>query len=122
MTKKLFQSATYGAESTPYFREDFQQTLDSHLEYLKVNGNTRTVDVDPKSIGKASGDFYVILTDLNLHPKYHRTTLLLNGFTSPNQYSGENMKVFIPDTTIIDKLLTIYNTSKSKNKADVSGD
>lgn len=114
MTSKLFGRAIYSNDSAPYFQEDFSQVLDSHIEYLRKAGNPRVEAIDRRFLGQFRGDFYAVLSHLRVHPKYHRITMLLNGFTNPIEFNGQLDTVFIPDTDEIDGILAVYNTSRNK--------
>lgn len=114
MAKKLFEMSIFDSKSAAFFQKDFSSVLDSHLEYLKTAGQTRVENVDVRYIGQYIGDFYAVLSDLKIAPKYHRIVMLLNGFTNPINYDGKLRQIFIPDTTEIDSLLQIYNTARSK--------
>lgn len=121
MASELFSMAIYSNESAPYFEPDFRQVLESHLEYLKVTGQYRTEIVNNKYMGQYIGDFYAILQGMQINARYHWIVMRLNGFTSPIQYSGQLLEIFIPDTNVIDSIYSVYNTGKSKLKLETPG-
>lgn len=121
MSAKLTQSLIYGRESDPFFDPNFNQILDSHIEYLKVTGSISEKPIDQKYIGQYYGDFYSALQDLGISPKYHRVVMLMNGLTSPSQYRGQFMLVLCPDEGEINAILGAYNTGKRKLKLDIQG-
>lgn len=111
---KLYEMLIYTRASFPQFDPVVKNIMDSHLEYLKTTGNTQTLTIDNKYKGQYYGDFYAILNNLGINAKYHRIIMLLNGITNPIDYVGQLETVFVPDTTIIDQILSVYNTGKSK--------
>lgn len=121
MSKKLYQNLIYGDETSVFFDAHFMQTLDSHIEYLKTAGKPELKMIDQKFIGQYIGDFYAILQDMGYPAKYHRVTMLINGLTSPTQFVGQFMEILIPDLSVIDGILAVYNTGKSKLHNDVVG-
>ncbi len=110
--EKLYQLLNYKKPSFPHFDDAFKNIVDSHLEYLKVAGGTRTEIIDNRYKGQFYGDFYAILNFFRIEPKYHRVIMLLNGLSNPIDYIGQFDTVFIPDTDIIDQILSVYNTGK----------
>lgn len=121
MNNALFSKAVYDAQSFPFYEEDFCQVLDSHLTYLRENGNTTVRVVDNKYMGAFLGDFYAILSNMQIDPRYHRIIMLLNGLTNPINYDGQLKQIFIPDLTLIDVIFSVYNTGKHKLKLDIPG-
>lgn len=123
MNPILQQKLTYTASSNPFYNEDFRRVLDPHLEYLKTAGNVRKdVVINNDYAGQFKGDFYAILMNMNIVPKYHRIIMLANGFTNPIQYDGQIDRILIPDTDIMDNILMVYNTGKNKLKNNVPGE
>lgn len=116
--QKLYELLTYNTASYPMFDPKFKNTLEQHMEYLKTAGTYRDVIIDNKYKGKYSGDFYAVLSDLGLPAKYHYITMLLNGLTNPIQFTNQFNTVFIPDTNIIDRILSVYNTGKENIKSE----
>lgn len=122
MSKKLYQNLIYGNETAIFFDPHFIQTLDAHIEYLKTAGNTEVKMVDRKLLGQYIGDFYAILQDMGYSYKYHRIIMLMNGLTNPMEYTGQFYEILIPDLSIIDGILAVYNTGKNKLHTDVVSD
>lgn len=114
MSSVLNSSLIYGSAANPFFEEDFIQVLESHQEYLKRTGNWYYETVDQRYMGTYIGDFYAILQTLQLSPKYHRIIMRLNGFTNPIQYDGQLLKIFIPDTVVIDNIYSVYRSGNGR--------
>ena len=123
MNQTLKSSLVYGDNSKPFFDPNFRNILDSHLEYLKVTGNVELdASVDTDYMGQFHGDFYAILTHMNITPKYHRIIMLMNGLTNPIQYEGQLTSLIIPDLTVIDRIMSVYNTGKGSLRLDAEGE
>lgn len=114
MAMALFQSSIFPRGSEVFLEPDFCQTIDSMIEYLKVTGNITYREIPKEFLGNYYGDFYAVLNGFNIDPQYHRIILLVNNYTSPYQYHGEEFLVKIPDIGIINSLLQVYSTGKSK--------
>lgn len=121
MNRLLREVLIYNTSTYPYFNGNLKQVLDSHLEYLKNTGNRKYEPLNPEFRGKYIGDFYSVLNDLLIPPKYHRVIMLLNGLTNPIQYDGLGKAVFIPDLQLIEGILSVYNTGRGKLRLDEPG-
>lgn len=110
----LFQSSIFTKDSQVFLEPDFSQVLDSHVEYLKVTGNITYRDIPKEFLGNYFGDFYAILNGFNIDPQYHRVIMLVNNYTSPYEYHGEDFPVKIPDLGIINRILQVYSTGKKE--------
>lgn len=122
MAAKLNQSLIYSDETYPYFDSDFSQVLDSHLEWLKTTPGGIYLEVDTKYLGRYRGNFYGFLLDKGVEAKFHRIVLLANGLTSPYQYKGQFLEVFLPNIDKMSQLLGSYNTGKRKLSLDIPGE
>jgi hypothetical protein len=116
--QKLYELLIYSNASWPMFDPSVKTCMEQHLQYLKTAGNVREVLIDNKYKGKYYGDFYAVLSDLGLAPKYHYLTLLLNGMTNPIEFVNQLTTVRLPDTDIIDQILSVYNTGKANLKTE----
>ena len=114
MNIHLARDLVINSSMASFFHPDFNQVLDSHIEFLKVNGNPSTKVIPSESRGLFIGDFYALLEVLEIPPKYHRLVMNMNGFTSPTKYNNQLNSVFVPDLSLVDKILTVYNTGKRK--------
>ena len=112
MNPQLFNDFTINASRASFFSPDFNQVLDSHMEYLRTAGGVRTAVIPTETRGLFIGDFYALLIEMNIDPKYHRFIMMLNGFTSPTKYDNQLNSLIIPDLSLIDKLLTVYQTGR----------
>lgn len=113
---KIFQSSRYGSDANIYFDRDLIQIQDSHLEWLRTQGNAEYVDVPDDSLGRYIGDFFLILMDLDKPPKHFRVIMRLNGLKSPTDYDGTLTKVFIPDLQVLESITQVYLTGRKQLK------
>lgn len=114
MAMKIFDDAIFNEEAVLYFDPDFINTLDSHIEYLKTAPGAQYLEIPKDSLENYKGDFFAVLTDMQIMPKYHRIIMLLNHFMSPADYLGQEMQVFIPNLAEIDGIASVYRTGRSK--------
>lgn len=112
MNSILMNELSYSASSNMFFEPDFQQTLDSHVQLLKTQGKVSVVEVDDRYKGQYTGDFYAILNTMRVNPKYHRIVGLMNGITNPIYYNNELDHILLPDESVIDGVLMVYNTGR----------
>lgn len=122
MNSLLSSSLVYTSSSNPFYNADFRKMLDPHLHWLKTAGNVRhNVQVPSSYMGAFIGDFYAVLTVLGIQPKFHRIVMLINGLTNPVQYDGQITELTIPDVDLMDSILMVYNTGRSKLLNGVPG-
>lgn len=113
MVMKIFQGSIFNTDAGLYFDRDLMQVMDSHQEYLKTAGKVTFMDIPEASLGNYKGDFFAVLTDFQIAPKYHRIIMQLNGFTSPTDYAGTQFRVLIPDIQVIETIAGVYMTGRS---------
>lgn len=121
MNRLLREDLIINSSSTSFYNPDFMQVLDSHREYFRTAGNPEYRVIDSESKGRYIGDFYAVLHDMRIAPKYHRIVMQLNGITNPIQYDNQLLQVFIPDFSKIDRLLSIYNSGVKSLKLSQEG-
>ena len=82
------------------------QKLEDFRTILITDKTTRLEIVSNQVANKYKGDFYGLLLDLRVPLDYHWTTMRLNGYTTPEDYQGTELMIYIPSTTIIDNLVS----------------
>ena len=86
---------------------DIRNLLENHLEYLKSLFNTNIVALDPKKEQIYRGDFYGLLINTqNVQQDMFWVTMRMNGLYSSIDYSGDLGKIFIPNRSDVERLLT----------------
>lgn len=96
-----------------YFEHDFLVILESHLTYLRTNGNLRLVTVSEHQNFKYEGDLYGLLDDLDVIKKFHYITARVNGYESSSDFKGDVEYLVVPDYTEIEMLKSVYQTKNS---------
>ena len=114
MAMKIFQSTIFNTDATLYFDRDLMQVQDSHLEWLKTAGNVQYRAIPDYLLDNARGDFFAVLVNFEIPPKYHRVIMLMNGLKSPADYNGQSMNVLIPDIQQLESITSVYMTARNK--------
>jgi hypothetical protein len=68
------------------------------------------VPIDPHLAQKYQGDFWGLLDELQVPKQYHPIITVLNGFTSPGDFTAEMLQLQIPDTAELDRMQKTYST------------
>ncbi len=81
--------------------------------YLDVLISTATVQtLDNLYTYKYFNDFYGILNELGINPRYHPITLRMNNITDTGLYNPNITSILIPNTSTIDQIASVFvNTS-----------
>lgn len=116
----IFDDCVIAPGYESFYRRDFNQVLDSHLEYLKTAGNTQYMEIPSAWLGNYKGDFYAVLWGFNIPAQYHRIIMRLNGYHSPTDYAGTAGAVLVPDISVIDAILSVYGTGESALTRDLN--
>lgn len=93
-----------------YYSVGFRQIIEDHLEYLRNNGAIQQLPVNVQDGNMWSGDYYGLLTYLNIPLEMHYITLRVNGMTSPTDYDGSVLQILLPDSDVTDALLQQYRS------------
>lgn len=79
-------SRTTRTVSENYTNRPFQIFIEDHLSYLKLKATT--VSVGDSRANKFKSNFYGLLREMKVDPKYWWVYLRLNDYKSPLDYSG----------------------------------
>lgn len=103
-----------------YFSAEFRNELESLFPYLlspeMIGLTTSPVSLTKGQMYSCEHDFnQVAIKVCKLLRCYWWIMLRLNGFTHPNQFTGDKLRdtVLVPDTVYFDGLLTQYMTTKT---------
>lgn len=99
--------------NSDYHSTAFRNVLEDHLYYLRADGSVRMIDVSPHIQSKYRGDFYGMLTELDIRSHLHWITMRVNGFHSPLEWDKEDGYLLIPDENAMDGLLQRFQNSES---------
>lgn len=90
-----------------YYTEDFLHHIYGYRRHLL--NNAIVFSILAQYCYKYENDFYGLLDELNVTvtpiPRhFYPTILLLNGYTSPSDFTGKKQMLFIPDFTTVEQL------------------
>lgn len=96
-----------------YYDPDFRVVLDSHYTYLR-NLTTNTIrTVTPFQSTKFMGDFYGLLSDMQIPRQFFYPILHANNMVSPNDFTPDIQSILIPDTSALEMIRNIHMTKKT---------
>lgn len=96
--------------------DEFKSVLEDHLSVLKDSVQTR-IPIDPVDAGRFEYDFYGLLRNQSIDPRYHWIVMRVNGLSNPNQYTRKITQIAIPDFDSIETIFSYYITVNKKNTA-----
>lgn len=95
----------------PIFDDElFRGVLLNHLSALASRPDTSHVRIDQSVADQFYGDFYGLLTSLNVPLHMHWVTTRINGYTDSNDYDSVTLDIYVPPHSEIDRLRNIHNT------------
>lgn len=78
--------------------------------YHKTNKKTERI-IDKHLAYRYQGNFFGLLNELGIDPKFHMFILYFNGYTSPYQYTGDNLTIYLPNLTSIENNIALYENT-----------
>lgn len=100
MTNPVNQLAN-PAGAAIYSDPGFQRVLEINLPMILAHPLAARKAVSANLAYKNEGDFYGLLTDMGVEPKYWWLTLRLNGYTDPLKFDGNlDMLITVPTALI----------------------
>lgn len=91
-----------------WLEEGFLDLLREYTLVLKESAEPRTI---PRNTAiKFNGSLQDVLDELVIDRKYHYAVLLVNDYTSYQDFRSDTYSLLIPSTTLIDDLYNIYIT------------
>lgn len=87
-----------------YYNDAFRVVLEDHVSTLRNNSLTKVVTVPPHSAYKYEGDFYGLLSSLNIPPHYHWLVMRMTGFTSTLDATRGIQYVLVPETNTLERI------------------
>lgn len=94
-----------------YYSTSFRNMIESYLQTLIKSNNTSLLAIDPQAANKYVFDFYGLLKSYGIPPQYRWIALRMNGLRSSSEYRGEVFTVLIPDSSEIEKLRSLLQSS-----------
>lgn len=91
----------------------FRQMVEDHLQWIIRHPTTQWVEIDAHAAHKYKGDFYGLMTHMKTPYHLHWLIMRVNGYNSPMQYNGDHIRLRIPDTHVIDRLLKAHRVNQT---------
>lgn len=92
----------------------FQKIIEEHLVLLINSAKNKPAQIDKQKAYMFRGDFYGLLTSMNVPTAYHYVNLRLNGYTCPSEYKGEEGVFYLADPEQVNLLFDIHRTKVRK--------
>lgn len=99
-----------------YYSADWQLMIETHLPFLVARTDHSIQIVENAKAYKFDGDFFGLLTDLQIPLPMHWVVMRINGLRSSFDYSYEKTTLLIPNYQVIDQLTERYRTTMAKIK------
>jgi len=96
-----------------FYRADFRNVLEYHMEFLRSRGNAYPITVEPHIAYKYEYDFTGLMLHYNIPRHLHWVIMRLNGFTSPLEYRADVLLLLGPDPKLLDQLMNTHSTVQS---------
>lgn len=98
-----------------YYDADFRITLDNHLNYLRTHPTTVVMDITPTQAYTHEGDFYALLTALNVPRHLFWLILRMNNLTNPAELTKELTFIIHPSSDQLNLIRQRHLISYGKN-------
>lgn len=95
-----------------YYNDKYRIMIEQHVEQLRTSTDAQEVAVSEQSAIRQLGDFYGLLLELNVLPKYHWIVMVVNGLKQPNEYNGGNALI-MPSVNEIERLTQVFLANHS---------
>ena len=96
-----------------YYDPAFRVVLGTHYTYLRNLATNRIRTVTSFQETKYRGDFYGLLTDMQIPRQFFYIILRLNDLASPDDFDVGMQNILVPDTSIIEMIRNIHTTKKT---------
>ncbi len=93
-----------------YMDPSILQVLEDHLYVLKKDPDNTLLPVSNHLNYKYEGDFYGLLNELKVVPKYHYITMRINNLVNSTDYIGDKDFVIFPNVNEIDTIINVHTT------------
>jgi hypothetical protein len=72
-----------------FYDPGFRTVLETHIPFLRAPQVSRRMPISPDKIYQFEGDFYGLLSDLDIPMEHHWVYLRVNGFHSPVEFGTQ---------------------------------
>jgi hypothetical protein len=99
-----------------YYSEAWRNTIEQHLSWLLGQSTNVTVPLVPSDTIKYQFDFFGLCQEYGYAPYLHWIILRMNGLTGPTEYCGQFSMITVPNSTVVNQLLAVFNAIQQKVK------
>lgn len=112
---KIDEIATSGGPDV-YYSDRFRVVLEDHMTYLRNHPQTYYKEVNSKQAYKFEGDFFGLLSELNLPVEFYWLIMRMNKLTSPVYTESTITSIIVPSNDVIERIRSAFmNVNKIKN-------
>lgn len=83
-----FQTNDYSFESLSQLNDNLQ-----YLDHIDRNYEFKTVTVSPDTAYRYQGNFFGLLSTMNIDPGLYLYTMYINGYKNPRDYAGDKFEL-----------------------------
>lgn len=94
-----------------YYSDEIKLLLETHVEYFRREGNFAYFNVTPIIAYRYEGDFYGLLTALNVPQKYHWIVMRVNNLNSPFANKSNKLTYMQPLFDQVELVINMYRSS-----------
>lgn len=96
-----------------YYDPQFRVILEDHMTYLREHPQNILLNVESPYAYKYEGDLFGLLSHYNISFEFHWLIMRVNGYSSPTQTKDTLNRLIIPNTNVITRIRTVYETRSS---------
>lgn len=106
-------SYAYDAGPDIFYNDDFRNTIEAHLDYLRTHEETTTLYLEPHIVYRYEFDMYGLLMNYSIKPYMHWIILRLNNLYSMNSFPKDLSQLLVPSESVVNQIRQIYQTAHS---------
>lgn len=95
-----------------YYDPAFRAVLEDHLSYLRALSSTQQLSVSPGEAYRFEFDLNGLLAKYGVPPYLHWVTMRVNGYTAPEEFTRDAVRVLVPSQKVIDQIRQSHQTSR----------
>lgn len=80
---------------TVYYNDEYIKFIEDNIRFFNNPTDLKLIPVEPAKAYKYEGDFYGLLSHLNIPLHHHYLMMRLNGYDSPTEYKGDTKSIVI---------------------------
>lgn len=93
-----------------YYTQSVRKMLEYHIPYLRRNNRSTVINIDPHVAWEFEYDLNGLLLHFRIPWNLHWITMRLNDMHAPDEYRHTMLALYIPDVSVVDKLVTRETT------------